>query len=71
MKKEIKEFFQEDDYIPERFAMWNAIILGSELVIFGSKKAWVKLACAMLGAFGAFRMNGDMANFMRAMLDKR
>ena len=69
MKKEIKDFFEEDKNIPERFAMWNAVLFGCGVVMLGSKNVWVKAACIALEGLGAFKMNNEMAKFMSAVLN--
>lgn len=69
MKNGIKDFFEKDENIPGRFAMWNAVLFGCGVIMLGSNKVWIKAACIALEGLGAFKMNGEMAKFMGAVLN--
>lgn len=69
MKETLKDFFEEDENIPQRFAMWNAVLFGCGCVLLMSNKVWIKAACIALEGLGAFKMNGEMAKFMNAVLN--
>ena len=69
MKKEIRDFFEEDENIPQRFILWNAVLFGCRVVMLGSSKVWIKAACIALEGLGAFKMNEEMAKFMNVVIN--
>lgn len=69
--KTIRNFLKNDDYIPNRFAIWNAVLLGCGWVILGSKKIIIKATGIALEGVCAFAMNREMAKFMECVLHER
>lgn len=69
--KEMKVWMKSDENIPERFAMYNTLLLACGLGLIASKNVWIKAACILFDAAGAYLMNREMSQFMRAVMEGR